>query len=189
MKNNRIKKSDKRDAEWHRNVYDRNKEFNVFQKEFYLGDNTLKKMAVMYREFFGQTMNLSNVDRHKASEIVSFCINHCFNEFFSKQGSESVDHDLPVRIETAFTPEGRELYDKYQYARGYFDRLMTGDSDKEKIRSAVEKLNKAEIPPLGLIRFEGGGNWTPDMVEWLLDASNLNDTIKDYNLGDKAAEF
>lgn len=189
MKNNRIKKSDKRDAEWHRNVYDRNKEFNVFQKEFYLGDNTLKKMAVMYREFFGQTMNLSNVDRHKASEVVSFCINHCFNEFLLKQGSVSVDHDLPVRIETALTPEGRELYDKYQYARGCFDRLMTGDSDKEKIRSVAERLNKAEIPPLGLVRFKGGGNWTQDMVEWLLDASNLNDTIKWYNRGDKAAEF
>ena len=77
-------------------------------------------------------------------------------------------------IVPARSPKALEIYTVYQLVKGRFDKLHTGESDREKYASVAEKLNEYGIWKPRLKRLSDG-------KEWALQPENINAQINIQN--------
>ncbi|EAV5426047.1 hypothetical protein E6W22_06870, partial [Salmonella enterica] len=84
-------------------------------------------------------------------------------------------------IVPARSPKALEIYTVYQLVKGRFDKLHTGESDREKYASVAKKLNEYGIWKPRLKRLSDGKEWAREDVAWMLQPENINALIKVQN--------
>ncbi|MEB8021421.1 hypothetical protein NGK48_08135 [Raoultella ornithinolytica] len=84
-------------------------------------------------------------------------------------------------IVPARSPKALEIYTVYQLVKGRFDKLHTGESDREKYASVAEKLNGYGIWKPRLKRLSDGKEWAREDVAWVLQPENINALINVQN--------
>ncbi|MBW9971918.1 hypothetical protein FJC78_28145, partial [Escherichia coli] len=90
----------------------------------------------------------------------------------------SEEHPMIV---PARSPKALEIYTVYQLVKGRFDKLHTGESDREKYASVAEKLNEYGIWKPRLKRLSDGKEWAREDVAWVLQPENINALINVQN--------
>ena len=74
-----------------------------------------------------------------------------------------------------------EIYYIYQTVKGRFDKLFTGDTDKEKCASVAKKLTEMKIKKPKAKGLSKGEKWTREDVAWICNVENINYCIKLQN--------
>ncbi|EBZ9515404.1 hypothetical protein EH138_14515 [Salmonella enterica subsp. enterica serovar Eastbourne] len=176
------KLSDEADATWHRERRESNDVFGFMEKKIYLGRDTRHKMALIALKMTGSTLGPDRMDSNKAADILSACVNHMYNSLFSDEECQT-DSKLKEnpKIVGANSPKAMEIYYIYQIVKGRFDKLYTGDTDKEKCASVAEKLIEMEIKKPKAKGLSKGKEWTREDVAWICSAENINYCIKLQN--------
>lgn len=174
--------SNKDDAKCHRERKSANKVFAFQEKKLYLGLDTRKKLALIAQQLTGTGLNTDKFDAEKAADVLSACVNHMFNYLLEKHSLDDVYglEECPA-IESAMSPKAMMIYTTYQLVKGRFDKLQTGESDREKCESVAAKLNEFDKwkPPYRIL--SEGKNWTREDVAWILHTENINEKIKFHN--------
>lgn len=174
--------SNKDDAKCHRERKSANKVFSFQEKKLYLGRDTRQKLALIAEQLTGSRLNIDKFDAEKAADVISACVNHMFNDLLSRNGLDDVYglEDCPA-IEAAMSPKSLQIYTTYQLVKGRFDKLQTGESDREKCESVAAKLNEVDAwkPPYGIP--SKSKHWTREDVAWILHTENINEKINFHN--------
>jgi hypothetical protein len=105
----------------------------------------------------------------KAADVLSACVNHMFNDLLNEGELNGIyrSEEHPM-IVPARSPKALEIYTVYQLVKGRFDKLHTGESDREKYASVAEKLNGYGIWKPRLKRLSDGKEWAREDVAWVL---------------------
>ena len=174
--------SNKADAKCHRERKSSNEVFEFLEKKLYLGRDTRQKLALIARKLTGAGFSPDKFDAEKAADVLSACVNHMFNDLLNEgelngiYGLEEYPMIVPAR-----SPKALEIYTVYQLVKGRFDKLHTGESDREKYASVAKKLNEYGIWKPRLKRLSDGKEWAREDVAWMLQPENINALIKVQN--------
>ena len=174
--------SNKADAKCHRERKSSNEVFGFLEKKLYLGGDTRQKLALIVRKLTGAGFSPYKFDAEKAADVLSACVNHMFNDLLNEgklngfYGLEEHPMMVPAR-----SPKALEIYTVYQLVKGRFDKLHTGEVDREKYASVAEKLNEYGISKPRLKRLSDGKEWTRKDVAWMLQPENINALINIQN--------
>ncbi len=176
------KLSDEADATWHRERRESNDVFGFMEKKVYLGRDTRHKMALIALKMTGSRLGPDRMDSNKAADILSACVNHMYSSLFSDEECQTYSElkENP-KIVSANSPKAMEIYYIYQIVKGRFDKLFTGDTDKEKCASVAEKLTEMKIRKPKAKGLSAGKKWTREDVAWICSAENINYYIKLQN--------
>ncbi|EAV3918301.1 hypothetical protein E2751_05850 [Salmonella enterica] len=174
--------SNKADAKCHRERKSSNEVFEFLEKKLYLGRDTRQKLALIARELTGAGFSPDKFDAEKAADVLSACVNHMYNELFS-EGKHTAIYGLeePPMIVPARSPKALEIYTVYQLVKGRFDKLYTGESDREKCASVAAKLNECGPSKPSFNQFSDSEQWTREDVAWVLQPENINALINVQN--------
>lgn len=174
--------SNKADAKCHRERKRSNGVFEFREKKLYLGRDTRQKLALIARKLTGASFSPDKFDAEKAADVLSTCVNHMFNDLFGEEKLNGVygleDHP---KIIPAKSPKAFDLYTAYQLVKGRFDKLHTGESNREKYASIAEKLNEYEKWKPLFKQLSGGKEWAREDVAWMLQPENINQKISIQN--------
>ncbi|PHI32011.1 hypothetical protein [Budvicia aquatica] len=172
------KQSDKPDAKFHRDRVADNKVFDFVQKKVFLGADMREKLALLSQQLTGTKLMTNN---ELIADIMGYCVNHCYNELFSVDGlfQQEPSPDTP-KISAAMSPKGQKRYRLYQQVKGRYDKLITGDSDKEKWDSVAKTLVEEGISKPKLKVFSEGP-WSRKDIQWILTPENINKLIDKNN--------
>ncbi|WP_338505554.1 hypothetical protein VRC35_04890 [Erwinia aphidicola] len=174
--------SNKDDAKCHRERKSANKVFAFQEKKLYLGRDTRQKLALIAQQLTGARLNIDKFDAEKAADVISACVNHMFVDLFKDSvldgfyGLEEHPVIIPARSPKAF-----DFYTAYQLVKGRFDKLNTGESDRDKYESVAEKLNEYKKWKPQFKHLSGGKEWTREDVAWMLQPENINRVISIQN--------
>ncbi|AUT95835.1 hypothetical protein MC47_011175 [Citrobacter freundii] len=174
--------SNKTDAKCHRERKSSNEVFEFLEKKLYLGRDTRQKLALIARKLMGAGFSPDKFDAEKAADVLSACVNHMFNDLLNEGELNGIygleEHPMIV---PARSPKAFDFYTAYQLVKGRFDKLHTGESDREKCASVAEKLNEYGIwkPRLKLLSY--GKEWVREDVAWMLQPENINEQITFQN--------
>ncbi|ATM77384.1 hypothetical protein CRN79_16720 [Serratia fonticola] len=175
------KLSKKRDAVCHRDRIKDNKALGFLQKKLFLGDDTLSKLSLLSEQLAGRRLNINDIKGELASDIISACVSHCYNVFFTDEtpAQRETLQEYP-KVTAGMSPEGLELYRLYQRVKARFDRLNTGDTDKEKWASIAKLLTEKSIQKPSHTIFSEG-RWSREDVKWILTPGNISNWIDASN--------
>ncbi|VAF03618.1 Uncharacterised protein [Enterobacter hormaechei] len=84
-------------------------------------------------------------------------------------------------IVPARSPKALGIYTVYQLVKGRFDKLHTGESDREKCASVAAKLNECGPGKPSFKHFSDSEQWTREDVAWVLQPENINALINIQN--------
>jgi hypothetical protein len=173
--------SKNRDTQCHKKRLEDNKTFGFLQKKIYLGNDTLSKLSLLSEQFAGHPVGIKKIDGELAADIISACVNHCYNAFFNGEArhQQVVLHQYP-KISAALSPLGQKKYRLYQQVKGRFDKLETGDSDREKWSSVARTLREEDIEKPKSKVFPVG-EWSREDVKWVLTPENISNWIDESN--------
>ncbi|WP_145480297.1 hypothetical protein [Yersinia similis] len=173
--------SKNRDAQCHKKRLEDNKAFGFLQKKIYLGNDTLSKLSLLSDQFAGRLVGIKKIDEELASDIISTCVNHCYNAFFTGETPTQLEslQEHP-KVTAGMSPEGLELYRLYQRVKARFDRLNTGDTDKEKWASIANLLTEIGIQKPNYTIFSEG-RWSREDIRWILTPGNISNWIDESN--------
>lgn len=181
----RLLESKNADATCHRNRFDRNRDFNFRQRKFYLGDDTLTKLALIFEQLTGRELILTHMDSESAADVISSCINLMYNTlFFDGENQAAPLRDIPPKIEPPMSPAAFRKYRLYQQVRSRFNALSTGDKDKQKWKSVAGFLKEngikkpRNISPSSML---SDGDWSFADIEALLNPERVNKLIAKNN--------
>ena len=174
--------SNKADARCHRERKSSNEVFEFLEKKLYLGRDTRQKLALIARKLTGAGFSPDKFAAEKAADVLSACVNHMFNDLLNEGEPNGIyrpeEHPMIV---PARSPKALEIYTVYQLVKGRFDKLHTGESDREKYASVAEKLNEYGIWKPRLKRLSDGKEWAREDVAWMLQPENINAQINIQN--------
>jgi hypothetical protein len=174
--------SNKADARCHRERKSSNEVFEFLEKKLYLGRDTRQKLALIACKLTGAGFSPDKFDAEKAADVLSACVNHMFNDLF-REGKHNGIYGLeePPMIVPARSPKALEIYTVYQLVKGRFDKLYTGESDREKCASVAAKLNECGPGKPSFNQFSDSEQWTREDVAWMLQPENINALINVQN--------
>ncbi|EEV5301806.1 TPA: hypothetical protein ACHGCJ_003494 [Escherichia coli] len=174
--------SNKADAKCHRERKSSNEVFEFLEKKLYLGRDTRQKLALIARKLTGSGFSPDKFDAEKAADVLSACVNHMFNDQLNRGELNGIYglEDLPV-IVPGRSPKALEIYTVYQLVKGRFDKLQTGESDREKCASVAAKLNECGLGKPSFKHFSDSEQWTREDVAWVLQPENINALINVQN--------
>ncbi|EAT2981305.1 hypothetical protein WAF85_001222 [Salmonella enterica] len=159
-------KSQNSDAICHRERHALNEKMGFLQRKFYLGDDTLMKLALIFRALMGKKLNLKRMDSEAAADVISSCINLMYNTlFFDCETQKKTIRKGPPAITPAMSPEAFKKYRLYQQIRGCFNKLQTDDTDTEKYKSVAKFLNENGIKKPIYHKLSKDKKWLPSDVE------------------------
>ncbi|HBB6887634.1 TPA: hypothetical protein ON591_003480 [Citrobacter freundii] len=174
--------SNKADAKCHRERKSSNEVFEFLEKKLYLGRDTRQKLALIARKLTGTGFSPDKIDAKKAADVLSACVNHMFNDLFSEGEHNGVyrleEHPMIVPVRS---PNSLKIYTACQVVKGRFDKLHTGESDREKYASVAEKLNEYGKWKPPFKQLSDGKKWTREDVAWMLQPENINAQINVQN--------
>ncbi|EAW3767355.1 hypothetical protein FKY41_01815 [Salmonella enterica] len=174
--------SNKADAKCHRARKSSNEVFEFLEKKLYLGRDTRQKLALIARKLTGTGFSPDKIDAKKAADVLSACVNYMFNDLFSEGEHNGVyrleEHPMIVPVRS---PNSLKIYTAYQFVKGRFDKLHTGESDREKCASVAEKLNEYRKWKPPFKQLSDGKKWTREDVVWMLQPENINAQINIQN--------
>ncbi|WP_227724038.1 hypothetical protein [Yersinia proxima] len=174
--------SNKTDAKCHRERKSSNEVFEFLEKKLYLGRDTRQKLALIARKLTGSGFSPDKFDAEKAADVLSACVNHMFNDLLNGgelngiYGLEEQPMIVPGR-----SPKALEIYTVYQLVKGRFDKLQTGESDREKCASVAAKLTECGQGKPLFKHFSDSEQWTREDVAWVLQPENINALINVQN--------
>ncbi|WP_145584597.1 hypothetical protein [Yersinia intermedia] len=173
--------SKNRDAQCHKKRFEDNKAFGFLQKKIYLGNDTLSKLSLLSDQLTGRSLNINGINEELASDIISTCVSHYYNAFFNGEAPHQHPalHKYP-KISAALSPLGQKKYRLYQQVKGRFDKLETGDSDREKWSSVARTLREEDIEKPKSKVFTVG-EWSREDVKWILTPENISNWIDESN--------
>ncbi|EHK0944828.1 hypothetical protein [Citrobacter farmeri] len=174
--------SNKADAKCHRERKSSNEVFEFLEKKLYLGRDTRQKLALIARKLTGSGFSPDKFDAEKAADVLSACVNHMFNDLLNGGELNGIYglEEHPV-IVPGRSPKALEIYTVYQLVKGRFDKLQTGESDREKCASVAAKLNECGPGKPLFKHFSDSEQWTREDVAWVLQPENINALINVQN--------
>lgn len=176
------KLSDEADATWHRERRESNDLFGFMEKKVYLGRDTRHKMALIALKMTGSRLGPDKMNSNKAADILSACVNHMYNSLFSDEECHmSPELQENPKIVSPTSPNAIKIYHIYQIVKGRFDKLFTGETDKEKYTSIAKRLTEKEFTKPKIKGLSKGKGWTREDVTWISNAENINYCIKRIN--------
>ncbi|WP_433587709.1 hypothetical protein [Providencia alcalifaciens] len=121
--------SDSASAKSHRTRLEAFSSVNFVLKKMFIGPDALKKLAYIYEVQYGKKLDIDSLNYELLGDLVSFCINKCYNSRSIKKGKKP-----EPKVKAAMTPEGQALYRYYQMA------MPIGGQDKDAM-ALVKKFN------------------------------------------------
>lgn len=106
-------------------------------KKAFLGQDTLKKLAVIYEVQYGEPLNTNDMSYEVLGDLLSFCVNKCYN---LKEMKADRKKALPT-VKAAMTPAEQLLYRYYQMAMSV---------DGEELEATTDKFNVENKEPIPL---------------------------------------
>ncbi len=155
---------------------------NFWRRSSIWGGDTRQKLALIARKLTGAGFSPDKFAAEKAADVLSACVNHMFNDLLNEGELNGIyrSEEHPM-IVPARSPKALEIYTVYQLVKGRFDKLHTGESDREKYASVAEKLNEYGIWKPRLKRLSDGKEWAREDVAWVLQPENINALINVQN--------
>ena len=95
-------------------------------KKAFLGQDTLKKLAVIYEVQYGEPLNTNDMSYEVLGDLLSFCVNKCYN---SKSMETERKKNIP-KVSAATTPAGQLLYRYHQMATSVDGEELDVTTDK-----------------------------------------------------------
>jgi len=174
--------SKKADAVCHRERMSHNETFEFLQKKLYLGRDTRHKLALIAQVMTGTGFNPRKFDAEKAADVISACVNHMYNDIFTGNDKNTIaGMEEHPKITAATCQRSMNIYSLYQLVRGRFDKLWTGDTDREKYDSVAETLNEFDINKPKVKALSAGPKWTRSDIAWMCNIENVNRCIERNN--------
>ncbi|EAM4787315.1 hypothetical protein JGX82_001977 [Salmonella enterica] len=174
-------KSQNPDATCHRKRHALNDKMGFLQRKFYLGDDTLMKLALIFKALMGKKLDLERMDSESAADVISSCINLMYNTlFFDCATQKKTIRKGPPAITPAISPKAFKKYRLYQQVRGRFNKLQTGDTDTEKYESVANFLNENGIIKPSYHKLSNDKKWLSSDVE-KITAELINELIAKDN--------
>lgn len=153
-----------------------------FWRRSFIWDGIPGKTGTDCPELTGAGFSPDKFAAEKAADVLSACVNHMFNDLLNEGEPNGIyrpeEHPMIV---PARSPKALEIYTVYQLVKGRFDKLHTGESDREKYASVAEKLNEYGIWKPRLKRLSDGKEWAREDVAWMLQPENINAQINIQN--------
>ena len=193
--------SDSASAKSHRTRLDAFSSVNFVLKKMLIGPDALKKLAFIYAVQYGKKLDTDSLNYELLGDLVSFCINKCYNSPSIKKKKKKKRKPEP-KVKAAITPEGQALYRYYQMA-------MPIDGQEKDAMELVKKFNAVnsrgkpffphiekiapdyELAPLDDIDYEYNDGscddddepdeWQTRQIQALWDLDDINKQIDAWN--------
>ncbi|HHQ6624998.1 TPA: hypothetical protein ACSTL5_001462 [Serratia fonticola] len=150
------------------------KDFGFSRLKIYLGRNTYENLAEIYEEQRKSPLNIDGrKDIDSLSQVISFCINHTYEQLFIEEEERGVDNALP-----ASNAKSQELYDLYQAVA--FLRSQRFSPTEAKNKLGEEGCRPPNLIP-GFDPKNRSPAWTVQQVKDLLKFEILNKDLRDLN--------
>lgn len=161
-------------------------------KKAFLGQDTLKKLAVIYEAQYGKPLEIDNISYEVLGDLLSFCVNKCYN---LKEMKADRKKAVPT-VKAAMTPAGQLLYRYYQMAVSVdgeeldatTDKFNVGNKRGHKYFPHISTMSvefsqfplwaeKRECPEAG----QGKQEWLPRDIQILRDRRKIHQQIIEWN--------
>lgn len=166
-------------------------------KKAFLGQDTLKKLAVIYEAQYGKPLEIDNISYEVLGDLLSFCVNKCYN---LKEMKADRKKALPT-VKAAMTPAGQLLYRYYQMAMSVDGEELDATTDKFNVEN---KRGQQYFPHISTMSVEFSHfplqegkrksldceqdqrEWLPRDIQILRDRDKVHQQIIEWNEQAKA---
>ncbi|EMF7826976.1 TPA: hypothetical protein ACJCXE_003055 [Yersinia enterocolitica] len=150
------------------------KDFGFSRLKIYLGRSTYENLAEIYEDQQKSPLNIDGrKDIDSLSQVISFCINHTYEQLFVEDEKRGVENVLPAN-----NPRSQELYDQYQTVAFLRSKRFSPTEAKNKL------IEEGCRPPNLIPGFDPKNRsptWTVQQVKDLLKFEILNNDLENLN--------
>lgn len=161
-------------------------------KKAFLGQDTLKKLAVIYEVQYGEPLNTNDMSYEVLGDLLSFCVNKCYN---LKEMKADRKKAVPI-VKAAMTPAGQLLYRYYQMAMSVDGEELDATTDKFNVEN---KRGHKYFPHISTMSVEfsqfplwaekseysdaehDNQEWLPRDIQTLRDRGKIHQQIIEWN--------
>lgn len=184
--------SDNTSAKSQKRRLDAYKALGMDLKKAFLGQDTLKKLAVIYEVQYGESLDTNDISYEVLGDLLSYCVNKCYN---SKNMKTKRKKNVSM-VKAATTPAGQLLYRYHQMATSVDGEELDAATDKFNIENKrghkyfphISTMNvKFRLFPLWEDESEYSSaeqdnqEWLPRDIQALRDKGNIHQQIIEWN--------
>ncbi|EKN6001685.1 hypothetical protein ACR82P_002475 [Yersinia enterocolitica] len=162
----------------------------IKEQKVFLGKDALDKLRFLLHLQYGHEDEVNDRDQLLLGDVLSYCINTCYNLKFVKAKST---RGAPKTMAAAKTPQGQRLYRYHQMAK------TNGALEMSETFNACDKRGKPYFPNTGDVaanfdwsdKFdemqdaeeseEGENEWAEHEIQKLCDSKSVKECIKKWN--------
>lgn len=166
-------------------------------KKAFFGQDTLKKLAVIYEAQYGRPLDTNDMSYEVLGDLLSYCVNKCYN---NKSMEAERKKNIPM-LRAATTPTGQLLYRYHQMATSIDGEELDATTDKFNVENKRGQQYFPHISTMG-VEFsqfplwaekrecpeaeQGRQEWLPRDIQILRDRDKIHRQIIEWNEQAKA---